>query len=102
MFSRSWPNSMTERIARVQDEFTLCTYKCRSLEARMHFSFAYLNASLKNAADDAFLSPHLPFAQLAIRVQACKLRACSRTARRAVVGFSRTQDKILAVHACDF
>ena len=63
----------------------------------MYLSVAHLNAAFKDAADNAFLFPHLAFAQLAVGIQAGQLGTGPGAARRPVISLARAQDEILAV-----
>ncbi len=91
------PNAHAEWIARVEDQVRVCINERRSLDAGMDLSVAHLNTAFKHAADNAFLFPHLAFAQLAVGIQARQLGAGPGAAWRSVISLARAQDEIPAV-----
>ena len=93
----SSPNAHAEWIARVEDQVRVRVDERRALDARVDLPVAYLNTAFKHAADDAFLSPHLAFAQLAVGIQAGQLGAGAGAAWRSVVRLAGAQDEIPAV-----
>src|ERR1700691_101230 len=93
----SCANSHAQRIAWVQHQFGLRTYKRRSRDTWIHFAIPYLHAAFKYAAHNAFLLPGLPFANLAIGIKARQLGAGAGTAGRTIISLSGTQHEILAV-----
>src|SRR5271166_4040252 len=84
----SYSNSHAQWIARIEHQLALDVHDSR-----------YLNAAFEDAADDAVLSPGLPFADFAVRVKARQFRAGPRAAGRTIVGFPGTEHEIFAVHA---
>src|SRR5262245_44543800 len=63
----------------------------------MDASVLHLEMGVEDAAENPLLSPLLALAQLAVSVETRELGTGSRSAGRAVVGPSRTQDEIARV-----
>ena len=59
----------------------------------------YGNSAFKNTADDALLPPDLSFSQLSVSKEAGEFGARAGAARRAIISFTWTKNKVFAVHA---
>src|SRR5208337_2567773 len=95
----SYSNTHAQWIARIEHQLGLGVHESRSLNAGIHLAISHLHAAFEDAADNAFLSPGLPFADFAVRVKARQFRAGPRAAGRTIVGFPGTEHEIFAVHA---
>src|SRR5262249_5731263 len=71
----------------------------RAFDTGEDLAISHRDSTFENAAYDAFLSPHLTGTEFAIGVEASQLCACTGTARRTVISFSRTQHEVPAISA---
>src|SRR5215469_6021819 len=92
-------NAHAERIFRVQQQICFRIHKSRAPDTRKYFSTFHLDASFKNAADNALLPPSLPLFDFAVGIKASQLCAGASSARRTVVSFAGTKHEILAVYS---
>src|SRR5436190_11044434 len=98
---RSSANSIAEGITLIQNQLSLGIDEGRAFDRRVNFVAVRADSAFKHAADNALLPPDLPFAQFAFGVQTSEFGARARAARRPVVGFARTEDKVPAVHVVE-
>src|SRR5579864_3556113 len=93
----SGPYTHAERIVRVENQFGLRANKCRTPDARIDLSFSNSHRALEHAPHNTFLLPNLAFFDLPVGVETSQFRTRASSAWGAIVGFARTQHKILAV-----
>src|SRR5258706_10351281 len=89
-----------ERIGFLQDQLRFGRDERAASDRRDDLSIRDRQRSFKHAANDALLPPDLAWLYLAVGIEASKLGARSRTARRAVIRFARTEHEVAAVVHC--
>ena len=82
---------------RVEHKLRFRIYKGRTFDAGIDFALSNRNAAFEDATDNTFLFPDLAFVEFPVGIKTGKLGAGAGAAGRAVIGFTGTEYKILAV-----
>src|SRR5580658_6630001 len=90
-------NSVTEGIVRRKYERRLSRNVSRACDLRPDSPIFHFDIASEYAAQNSFLPPVAAGREFAVSRKARHLCACPGAARRAVISFSRTEDKIAAV-----
>src|SRR5216110_496567 len=77
----SYSDAVAEGIAWIKHDLALGIHMRRARNTRINFPFSHLDPAFKNAAYYAFLSPHIAFTELSIRIKACQFCAGSSATR---------------------
>src|SRR5438132_928676 len=86
-----------QRVAVVDKKFGLGRHVRGAGYAGMDSAILAAHATLKDAADDALLSPHVSGFELPIRHETGQFGASASAARRTIISLAWTEHKVLAV-----